>query len=209
MRVKARDDSLTTERLALRRFTPDDGALLWELHGDPEVMRFCGGVLTPEGSREMLQGRILEYYEEHPGLGIWATIERATGAYLGLHLLNHIRGAEHIQVGYVLSRRAWGRGYATEMCVRLLRYGFAELGLPRIVAITDLPHVASQQVLLKAGLRRAGERRFAAYGTEPLAWFERDAGGWLAEHAGGAIDGRGARAGEPDGRPRTSGPESR
>lgn len=182
--------SLTTPRLALRRFTPDDLELLHGLNGDPEVMRFCGGVLTREKSEEMLRVRVLDYYEQNPGLGIWATIERATGACVGLHLLNHIRGESYIQVGYLLYPRYWGRGYATEMAVRVLRYGFAELGLPRIVAITDLPHVASQQVLLKAGLRRDGERRLShpAYSSGPLAWFERDAADWLAEHPAGSAE---------------------
>lgn len=176
--------SLTTARLAVRRFRLDDFEWLHALNSDPEVMRYCGGVLTREKSEELLRVRILDYYEQHPGLGVWATIERATGAAIGMHLLNHIRGESYIQVGYLLDPRWWGRGYATEMCVRLLRYGFAELGLPRIVAITELPHVVSQRVLLKSGLRRDGERRLAhpAYAAGPLAWFERDAADWLAEH---------------------------
>lgn len=178
--------SLTTDRLALRRFTAEDGPLLWALHSDPEVMRYCGGTLTPEASAESLRVRCLEYYEAHPGLGVWATIERATGACVGMHLLNHMRGEPHIQVGYLLYPRFWGLGYATEMCVRVLRYGFAELGLPRIAAITDLPNVGSQQVLVKSGLRRDGERRVPAYGDAPLAWFEREAAEWLAERPAGA-----------------------
>lgn len=71
------------------------------------------------------------------------------------------------------------------MTVALLRYGFVELQLPRIVGITDLPNVDSQRVLLKAGLHRNGERSFThpAYAAQgPLAWFERDAPSWLADH---------------------------
>lgn len=178
------ESSLTTERLALRRWTADDLELYHALSSDPEVMRYTGGVRTREQSAELLRERTLEYYEQHPGLGSWATIERATGACVGMHLLNHIRGESYIQVGYLLFPQYWGRGYATEMCVRVLRYGFAELGLPRIAAITELPHVASQRVLLKAGLRRDGERSFAhpTYASAgPMAWFEREAADWLAE----------------------------
>ena len=68
------------------------------------------------------------------------------------------------------------------MAARLLDYGFRELLIPQIVAITDQPHVASQQVLLKIGLRRKGERLLPQYSAEPMAWFERDAADWLAEH---------------------------
>jgi [ribosomal protein S5]-alanine N-acetyltransferase len=133
----------------------------------------------------MLRERMLDYYALHPGLGVWLTEERATGAPIGFHLLNNIQGETDIQVGYVLDKACWGKGYATEMCRALLRYGFAQLRLPRIVAITDLPNLASQRVLLKCGLHRNGERAFAhpAYRGEPLAWFERDAAGWLAGDA--------------------------
>jgi RimJ/RimL family protein N-acetyltransferase len=178
------DDTLTTERLVIRRFTARDLDLLVRLHSDERVMRYAGGTLERAGSEKVLAERILGYYDHHPGLGIWATHERATDDCVGLHLLNHIRGASHVQVGYLLYPEYWGRGYATEMAVRVLRYGFAELGLPQIVAITDIPNVDSQNVLLKAGLRRNGERFFAHYGDDPLAWFERDAADWLAEGRG-------------------------
>jgi RimJ/RimL family protein N-acetyltransferase len=132
----------------------------------------------------MLAERILRYYDEHPGLGMWVTVERATGTSLGFHLLNHIRGESIIQVGYTLAKPAWGRGYATEMAAAVLRYGFVDLNLPRIVGMANLENVASQRVLLKIGLERNGERAFPHpdYAAEgPMAWFERDAAEWLAE----------------------------
>jgi RimJ/RimL family protein N-acetyltransferase len=179
--MRAPHDTLTSERLVLRRYTADDLDLLVRLHSDPQVMRFAGGVYDRARTEAMLNERILAYYDQHPGLGIWLTSERATGAPVGMHLLNHIRDDTVIQVGYLLYPEYWGRGYATEMAARLLRYGFEELGLPQISAITDLPHVDSQRVLLKIGLHRDGERRFPAYGDDPLAFFTRDARSWLAE----------------------------
>jgi len=174
---------LTTSRLALRRITAADAPWVERLHGDARVMAHVGGVQPPERARQILQERMLDYYAQHPGLGIWATLERATGEVAGVHLLNHIRGETPIQVGYLLFPEHWGRGYATEMCAALLRYGFTELALPRIHAITTLTHVASQRVLLKAGLHRHGERSFAAYENgAPMAFFQRDAADWLAEH---------------------------
>lgn len=177
--------TVCTARLRLRRFTAADLDLMYRLQGDPQVMRYAGGARTREQVAEMLDERVLRYYDEHPGLGTWATV-LDDGTCVGLHLLNHIYGEVHIQVGYLLFPEHWGKGYATEMCRAVLRYGFAELGLRQITAITDLPNVASQRVLLKAGLHRKGERvlphpRYADCG--PLAWFERDAAEWLTtEH---------------------------
>lgn len=176
---------LTTDRLALRRLTADDFDLLWRLNSDDRVTRYIGGYKDREKIEHMLAIRVLEYYEQHPGLGIWATIERASGRIVGLHLLNHIQGESYIQVGYLMFPEFWGQGYATEMAAALVRYGFLDLALPQVVAITDLDHIVSQRVLVKAGLERKGERAFAhpAYASQgPLAWFERDREEWLADH---------------------------
>ena len=176
------DDSLVTDRLLLRRFTLADLDRLDRLATDPRVMEFLGGVKDRTATETMLRVRILDYYDQHPGLGIWATVERATGACVGFHVLNHIQGETDSQVGYAWFAAAWGKGYATEMTLCLLRYGFSTLQLPVIVAITNLANTASQHVLLKAGLRRNGERLFAhpAYADQgPMACFETDRDTWL------------------------------
>jgi RimJ/RimL family protein N-acetyltransferase len=175
---------LTTARLALRRFTPADLDWLARLYADHDVARYLGGVKRREQVKAFLEARIIGYYDEHPGFGIWATVERTTGAPIGFHLLNHIRGEQIVQTGFALARSAWGAGFATEMAEAVVRYGFLELKLPRLAGMTGLQNHASQRVLLKIGLERRGERAFthpdyAAQG--PMAWFERDAEDWCAE----------------------------
>jgi RimJ/RimL family protein N-acetyltransferase len=177
-------ESLTTQRLALRRFTPADLDWLAALYGDPEVTHHLGGVKNRTQTQEFLDTRILGYYDEHPGLGIWMTVDRGTGSPVGFHLLNQIRGESIIQVGYALARPAWGKGYASEMAEAVVGYGFRELRLPRIAGMTSLRNQASLRVLQKIGLERRGERAFPHpdYAAEgPLAWFEREAAAWLAE----------------------------
>lgn len=175
---------LTTERLALRRFTTDDLDWLVDLYGDHDVARHLGGTKDRAATEELLRLRILQYYDEHPGLGVWMTVERSTGSRVGFHLLNNIQGESLIQVGFALLKPAWGRGIGTEMALAVLRHGFVDLSLPRIVGMANLDNHASQHVLLKIGLHRRGERAFPhpAYASQgPLAWFERDASDWLAE----------------------------
>ena len=172
---------LQTERLALRRFTPDDLEWLVELYSDADVMRFLGGVQSRAKVEEIFEARIMRYYDAHPGLGIWVTVDRLTRERLGLHLLNHIQGEVIIQVGFILAKAAWGRGIATEMASALLRYGFGDLRLPRICGMTELGNLVTQRVLQKIGLERRGERAFphpAYRAAGPLAWFERDAADW-------------------------------
>jgi [ribosomal protein S5]-alanine N-acetyltransferase len=168
---------LTTERLALRRFTSADLDWLAALYSDGDVTRYLGGVKSRSEAQEFLDTRILQYYDEHPGLGTWATVERTSGRCLGFHLLNHIRGESIIQIGFTLAKSAWGSGFATEMAAAVLRYGFHELKLPRIAGMANLENHASQRVLLKIGLERRGERSFAHpdyASTGAMAWFECD-----------------------------------
>jgi ribosomal-protein-alanine N-acetyltransferase len=175
----------------LRRFVPDDLSWFAPLHADPEVTRYLGGVKERTAIEEFLNTRILDYYERYPGLGVWVTVERSTGLPIGSHNLNHIQGEAIIQVGFTLARPAWGRGFAAEMALALLRYGFVELSLARIAGIASLGNVASQRVLEKIGLRRRGQRAFPhpAYAAEgPMAWYERDAAGWLADWSSGQLN---------------------
>lgn len=166
----------------LRRFEVEDVPWFARLQADPEVMAHLGGPKTAEKAEEILYARAIEYYDAHPGLGMWMTLERATSRPVGFHLLNNIQGETIIQVGYGLERSAWGQGYATEMAAEILRYGFEDLGLDRIAGITNLTNIGSQRVLLKSGLTRNGERVFAhpAYAPQgPLAWFEIERATWL------------------------------
>ncbi|MFJ6139640.1 GNAT family N-acetyltransferase [Kitasatospora sp. NPDC092286] len=147
---------LTTERLVLRRFTGADVDHLVELDGDPEVMRYLtGGRATPREvvEREVLP-RFLDHYERYGTLGWWAAEERVGGAFLGWFEFRPT-GTEdrgEVELGYRLRRSAWGRGYATEGARALVRRGFEELGVRRVVAYTMTVNSGSRRVMAKAGL---------------------------------------------------------
>jgi RimJ/RimL family protein N-acetyltransferase len=74
-------------------------------------------------------------------------------------------------VGYRLLRNAWGHGFATEGARELVRYGFDSVGLHRIIGVTHPDNLASQRVLMKAGLADAG---FGRYYGERLRLFAAD-----------------------------------
>jgi len=50
-------------------------------------------------------------------------------------------------------KKYWNRGYATEMYLKLVEYGFLEKNLSKIVALTHPENIASQKVLKKVGMR--------------------------------------------------------
>lgn len=69
-----------------------------------------------------------------------------------------------IEIGYILKETAWGKGYATEACKRLLKFAFEQSPLTEVVAVIDEENSASQNVLLKSGLRSVG--LMAAYAEQ-------------------------------------------
>jgi RimJ/RimL family protein N-acetyltransferase len=147
---------LETPRLILRRLTMADVDNLVSLDADPDVMHFVtGGIPTPrdEIEHEDLPA-FLEYYEHYQGYGFWAAIEKPAGKFLGWF---HFRPCEdgspdEAELGYRLRKSAWGKGYATEGSRALIRKGFTEFGVQRVVAEAMAVNLASRRVMEKAGL---------------------------------------------------------
>jgi RimJ/RimL family protein N-acetyltransferase len=147
---------LETERMVLRRFTVADVDHLVDLDSDPEVMRFLtGGIPTP---REAIQNDILPTflcsYEPFSGFGVFAAIRKERGEFLGWFSFRPKDVACHdeVSLGYRLRRSIWGQGYATEGTRALIRLGFTDLDVQRVVATTYQDNLASRRVMEKAGL---------------------------------------------------------
>jgi RimJ/RimL family protein N-acetyltransferase len=147
---------LETERLLLRQFTEEDVDNLSELDSDPAVMRFItGGRTTP---RDEIQNEVLpaflRYYERYEGYGFWAAIEKSTGDFLGWFHFRPLPDSDpdEVELGYRLRKSAWGKGYGTEGSRALIRKGFTEHGVQRVVASTATVNTASRRVMEKAGM---------------------------------------------------------
>jgi RimJ/RimL family protein N-acetyltransferase len=145
-----------TQRLVLRRFTMADVDNLVRLDADPDVMHFItGGMPT---AREEIEKEILPaflaYYERFEGYGFWAAIQKPAGQFLGWFHFRPREGAslDEAELGYRLRKSAWGKGYATEGSRALIRKGFTEFGVRRVVAETMAVNLASRRVMEKAGL---------------------------------------------------------
>jgi RimJ/RimL family protein N-acetyltransferase len=119
-------------------------------------MRFInGGKPTPrEEVRNRTLPHLLSYYERFDGFGYWAAEEKVSGQFVGwFHLRPRADG--EIELGYRLGRLAWGRGYATEGSRALIRKGFTEFGVQRVVAETMAVNLGSRRVMEKSGLTLA------------------------------------------------------
>jgi ribosomal-protein-alanine N-acetyltransferase len=150
---------LETKRLILRHLSMDDLDELFRLYSDPEIRKFFPeGVLTLAGAQEEL-GWHMETYEQHPQLGLWATIHKETGRFIGrCGLLPwEINGIQEIEIAYLIDKAFWNQGLATEAAQGLLRYGFENLNLRRMICLMHPDNIASQRVAEKIGMTREGE----------------------------------------------------
>ena len=170
---------LTTDRLFLRPLSMADKDLGLAAFTDPEVMRYIGGKTY---TKEKLEQELPQAVKRGGGgcIGVWCVIERATNEKLGTSILLPMPIEEDdtnwdlvvedklpdcdIEIGYILKKAAWGKGYATEAARRLLRFAFEETPLEEIVASIDERNTASRRVLEKCGLIYEGIGR--AYATD-------------------------------------------
>lgn len=138
-----------TERLRIRLFRDSDLDRLDEIHSDPVSMRYMGLVRTRDETRE----KIRAYIDDFPknGFTMWALESKDDGDLVGRAGLSFLDGTEEIEVGYLIDRKLWGRGLATEAARACVHFGFEEVGLEWIVGIVQPPNKASLRVLRKLG----------------------------------------------------------
>ncbi len=145
---------LETDRLVLRRLAPADLHDLFALYRDPEVRRyFPEGTLTLEQTKDELDWFVAGD-PAHPDLGLWATILKETGEFIGrCGLLPWtIDGMEEVEVAYLISRVHWGNGYGTEAARGLVHHGLVTLDLRRLICLIDQENEASKKVAGKIGM---------------------------------------------------------
>jgi ribosomal-protein-alanine N-acetyltransferase len=132
----------------------DDLDALAAIYRDPDVRRyFPEGTLTYEQTKEELEWIIDVYYGEY-GFGLWATIQKETGEFVGrCGLLPWtIDGRSEVEVAYLLAKSHWGQGLGTEAARAVLAYGFDELRLTRLISLIDPANAASVNVAVKIGM---------------------------------------------------------
>ncbi|WP_331755638.1 GNAT family protein [Streptomyces sp. NBC_01643] len=153
---------LKTKRLTLRPYTMNDLDDLHDIQSRPEVTRYLTfGARDSDQVRESLQKRIqaakLDDQGKDHSLAL-AVVLPETGTLIGDVVL-FWTSKEHRQgeIGYIFHPDHGGKGYATEAAQVMLRLGFEELGLHRIVGRLNARNVASARVLVRLGMRCEGQ----------------------------------------------------
>src|SRR5215470_10232242 len=167
--------AIETERLRLRMLDGDDLDNLARMFADPEVVKYVGDG-KPASREEAVKAlhSIIAGWKDR-GYGRWAAVDRTTGAFIGFGGLRSLLGTP--EVVYHLTKKNWGRGFATELARAALRFGFEDRGFDRIVAITKPPNLASIHVMEKLGMQF--EKYAQYYGLDVVQYsITRDAFKW-------------------------------
>ena len=149
-------------------FRDDDLDAYALICADPEVMRYLGDGKTLTRAEAWRQMAMIVGHWRLRGYGLWAVEERATGALIGRIGFFNPEGWPGFELGWVLARGAWGKGYATEGAAAALAHAFTELGQERVISLIYPANAASIRVAERLG--EALERRTELYGREVLVY---------------------------------------
>ena len=140
-----------SNRLYLRDILETDSDMIYRLHNDQQVMTYMP---YKNISRERSVNDTRAYMKlnsDNPGFGIWVTILKETEQIIGWTCLKELPGTGEIEIGYRYFPQFWNKGYCTEICRKVIEYGFLEKNLDKIVGIVHPENIASYRVLEKLG----------------------------------------------------------
>lgn len=135
-----------TERLIIRPFAAEDEAALGAVLSDAETMKY----IEPPFSKERAAQFLREAGLCEPPL-VFAVQEKR-GGVIGHVIFHRYETADCYELGWVLRRDAWGRGYATELTRALLDESRAR-GLRSVIVECDERQTATRRIAEKFGFR--------------------------------------------------------
>jgi RimJ/RimL family protein N-acetyltransferase len=140
-----------TDRLFIRPFNDDDVEDVYILRSNQEIMRFIREPQKFSESERWL--KLISSRWKTERYGFCAVVEKAKNEFIGWCGLWYLSETDEIEVGYAISKKHWGKGYATEAAQEFLRYGFNELKLEKIVSVARAENKASVRVMEKLGMK--------------------------------------------------------
>ncbi|HLW48066.1 MAG TPA: GNAT family N-acetyltransferase [bacterium] len=151
-------ERIETARLILRRPVLEDAAAIFERYAhDPDVTRY----LTWRPHQNI--ARTLDFlrgcgalWDGHEGFA-WAIVQK--GETLPIGMIDLRPQGERAEIGYVLARTFWRRGYVTEAARAVVEWALSRPHVYRVWAVCDVENTASARVLEKIGMRREGVLR--------------------------------------------------
>jgi len=152
--------TLTTERLVLRPFSPDDAPEVQRLAGDRAIADTTLNIPHPyeDGAAEEWIATHQDVFDQGQGLTFAITL-KDDGILVGAIGLRDAQPRHQAEMGYWIGKPYWNQGYCTEAARAVLHYAFEEMGLIRVHASCLSRNPASGRVMEKIGMQHEGRRR--------------------------------------------------
>ena len=154
---------LQTSRLILRQQTLDDAEFIFTLVNDPSWLRFIGdrGVHSVEDARNYIRKGAMDSYSRHR-FGLYLTALKDSGVPVGICGLVKRETLADVDIGFAFLPQYAGMGYAYESACAVMAHARNDIGLKRVIAITNPDNAASIRLLQKLGLAFERKIRMAA-----------------------------------------------
>lgn len=143
---------LETERLYLREMTQADYQALAKILQDDDTMYAYNGAFSDKETQEWLDKQIGRYQEY--GFGLWAVVLKETGEMIGQCglTMQTWKDRQVLEIGYLLQKAQWHKGYAIEAAKACKEYAFTKLHADKVSSIIRDTNTASQKVALRNGM---------------------------------------------------------
>jgi len=143
---------LETPRLLLREMTQDDYHALAAIIQDEQTMYAYEGAFNDEETQAWLDKQLTRYRDD--GFGLWAVILKSNDEMIGQAGISwqDVDGEQVPEIGYLLNRAYWHKGYATEAAMACKDYAFNTLGFKEIFSIIRSTNISSMNVAIRNGM---------------------------------------------------------
>ncbi|HEX2666862.1 MAG TPA: GNAT family N-acetyltransferase [Gammaproteobacteria bacterium] len=149
---------IESPRLLIRAWEPADRPAFTRFVSDPEMMRYISfGRAWDEARIDAVLQRQARFLAEH-GCCVGAAVLKETGEVVGFAGLQPQDKSGFYEFAWWVWKDYWNRGFATELAEAMKRHAFDVMKLPKVVAIADVPNLASIRVMEKIGMRYEGRR---------------------------------------------------
>jgi len=144
---------LETARLLLREMEPGDLDFVAAMLADKDVMRYYPHVHSRAEAQAWLDRQRQRYADD--GHGLWLVLSRENGAPLGQVglAMQEVEGRRHPEVGWLLHRPFWGKGYATEAGLAVRDAAFERWRYPALISLIRPVNEPSRRVAERVGFR--------------------------------------------------------
>lgn len=139
---------METIRCSIYQVKESDYKDIIELFQNQKVREFLGGIRTEISIEETF----VEMLNSVDDSQYWMIRHRRSNEFMGLVSLDPHHNGENVEVSYQLLPKWWGKGYATEVINRVIKFAFEVLDINKVVAETQTANIRSKKLLERVGM---------------------------------------------------------